>query len=207
MLKTRTAPQDGLTDFDEMSGFISTPFKNLSGQLSWRETACLGHGVGVPYRNSQRSSDGFCTVDVQLVSFNIASVQKPPGSRYIRLEIHPGGSAAALCAAHTISVGDTIRFGGIIKKDRHLGQREWLEVHVSSDLAVVPPSTLSDVNAARLAQTHLVQIRDSLSRIAERAYGRQNWVAIYRVNRIRIKNPNLIYPGQVFIIPELPPRR
>jgi len=78
MLKTRTDPQDGLTDFDEMSGFVTTPLKKASGQLSWRETACIGHGVGVPYRNSQRSTDGFCTVDVQLVSFTIDDVQKPP---------------------------------------------------------------------------------------------------------------------------------
>lgn len=121
MLQLRTAPQEALTDFDELAGAVTTPIKNASGQLSWRDTACIGSGIGIPYRNSQRSTDGFCTIDVKLTNFSIEGVVKPRGDRFIRLEVHPGGAGASLCAAQTISPRDTISFSGPIRKDRHLG--------------------------------------------------------------------------------------
>ena len=43
---------------------------------------------------------------------------------------------------------------------------------------------------------------DSLWKIAKFVYGRGNaYVTIYRANRKQIKDPNLIYPNQVFAIP------
>jgi nucleoid-associated protein YgaU len=43
---------------------------------------------------------------------------------------------------------------------------------------------------------------DSLSRIAKREYGdAQKWRQIYEANREHIKDPDLIYPGQVLTIP------
>jgi nucleoid-associated protein YgaU len=48
-----------------------------------------------------------------------------------------------------------------------------------------------------------VQKGDSLSKIAKREYGdAQQWRRIYEANRDLIQNPDLIYPGQVFRIPE-----
>jgi nucleoid-associated protein YgaU len=48
-----------------------------------------------------------------------------------------------------------------------------------------------------------VQKGDSLSKIAKREYGdAQQWRKIYEANRDLIANPDLIYPGQVFRIPE-----
>jgi nucleoid-associated protein YgaU len=39
--------------------------------------------------------------------------------------------------------------------------------------------------------------------IARKEYGTAiGWFRIYEANRAKIKNPDLIYPGQVFIIPE-----
>jgi nucleoid-associated protein YgaU len=49
--------------------------------------------------------------------------------------------------------------------------------------------------------TYEVREGDNLSRIAERAYGRQVWPLIYRANRKQINDPNLIYPGQVLTVP------
>ena len=44
---------------------------------------------------------------------------------------------------------------------------------------------------------------DSLSKIAKHLYGdAQKWRKIYDANRDQIKNPDLIYPGQTFTIPD-----
>jgi nucleoid-associated protein YgaU len=41
-----------------------------------------------------------------------------------------------------------------------------------------------------------------LSKIAQREYGDAgDWRKIYEANKDTIKNPDLIYPGQTFIIP------
>ena len=43
---------------------------------------------------------------------------------------------------------------------------------------------------------------DSLWRISQRALGAgQRYAVIYRANSQQIRNPNLIYPGQVFVLP------
>jgi nucleoid-associated protein YgaU len=51
----------------------------------------------------------------------------------------------------------------------------------------------------------VVQPGQSLWRIARRAYGAGiRYTVIYQANRRQIRDPNLIYPGQVFGLPELP---
>jgi LysM repeat protein len=56
--------------------------------------------------------------------------------------------------------------------------------------------------AADSARSYTVQAGDSLSKIAKREYGDANkWNAIFEANRDKIKNPDLIHPGQVLTIP------
>lgn len=51
----------------------------------------------------------------------------------------------------------------------------------------------------------IVQPGNSLWRIARRTYGRGiSYTTIYEANRDRIRDPDLIYPGQVFELPDLP---
>ena len=51
-------------------------------------------------------------------------------------------------------------------------------------------------------RTITVQAGDSLSKIAKREYGDANkWHAIFEANRDKIKNPDLIQPGQVLTRP------
>lgn len=52
-------------------------------------------------------------------------------------------------------------------------------------------------------RTYTVQKGDSLSKIAKALYGSAGkWKVIYEANKDSIKNPDLIYPGQVFRIPQ-----
>ncbi len=55
---------------------------------------------------------------------------------------------------------------------------------------------------AQQAQTYTVVSGDSLSKISKRLYGdASKWKKIYEANTDQIKNPDLIYPGQVLKIP------
>jgi nucleoid-associated protein YgaU len=73
-----------------------------------------------------------------------------------------------------------------------------------------PKADFSDVESgssstapAPSGQQYTVVKGDSLSKIAKRVYGdAQQWRKIYEANRDQIKNPDLIYPGQTFTIPD-----
>jgi nucleoid-associated protein YgaU len=57
--------------------------------------------------------------------------------------------------------------------------------------------------ATAQSQTLIIRRGDNLWRIAKRLYGRGvRYSTIYQANTDQIRNPNLIYPGQVFVIPE-----
>jgi LysM repeat protein len=75
----------------------------------------------------------------------------------------------------------------------------------SSSTAPTPsvPAPEPSASAPAAARTYVVVSGDNLSRIAKQLYGDANkWRAIYEANRSVIKNPDLIYPGQVLRIPE-----
>lgn len=51
-------------------------------------------------------------------------------------------------------------------------------------------------------KTHTVRKGDTLWGISKKYYGNgSKWTKIYDANKDKIKNPNLIYPNQVFVIP------
>lgn len=50
-------------------------------------------------------------------------------------------------------------------------------------------------------RTYTVVRGDCLWNIAIKFYGAPTWQRIFDANRDKIRNPNLIYPGQVFVIP------
>lgn len=63
----------------------------------------------------------------------------------------------------------------------------------------------STASAAPARRTHTVQKGDSLSKIAQQVYGRADrWHAIFDANRDQIDDPDLIHPGQVLVLPDLP---
>jgi LysM repeat protein len=53
-------------------------------------------------------------------------------------------------------------------------------------------------------QTYTVVQGDSLSKIAKRVYGKASlWRKIYEANQDQIKDPDLIFPGQLLRLPEV----
>jgi nucleoid-associated protein YgaU len=53
--------------------------------------------------------------------------------------------------------------------------------------------------------TTTVSRGDSLWRLSRDAYGAgTRYAVIYKANREQIRNPNLIYPGQIFVLPTRP---
>ena len=59
------------------------------------------------------------------------------------------------------------------------------------------------VSAPVGGRSYTVVEGDSLSKIAKRFYGKASeWHRIYEANKSAIKDPDLIYPGQTFTIPD-----
>lgn len=70
--------------------------------------------------------------------------------------------------------------------------------------AAAPAAGTADAGKAAEAKRTSIRIRrgDDLWSIAERLYGSgERYTAIYRANRKQIRDPDLIYPGQVFVLP------
>ncbi|HUF66708.1 MAG TPA: LysM peptidoglycan-binding domain-containing protein [Gemmatimonadaceae bacterium] len=73
---------------------------------------------------------------------------------------------------------------------------------VQSGSSTQPAQPAQAPSAAGSARTYTVQAGDSLSKIAKREYGdASKWNAIFDANRDKIKNPDLIHPGQVLNLP------
>lgn len=72
----------------------------------------------------------------------------------------------------------------------------------SADFSDVTAGESSSAPAAGDTQTYTVKSGDSLSKIAKHFYGDGGkWHRIYEANRDKIKNPDLIHPGEELTIP------
>jgi nucleoid-associated protein YgaU len=71
-----------------------------------------------------------------------------------------------------------------------------------ADFSDVSAGASSAAPAETSSQMYTVKSGDSLSKIAKHFYGDANkWHRIYEANKDKIKNPDLIHPGQEFTIP------
>jgi nucleoid-associated protein YgaU len=96
---------------------------------------------------------------------------------------------------------------GIFGKDKDGPEEAFSNVRPGSSPATpapasTPPSAGQTPPAVE-APRYVVAKGDSLSKIAQRAYGDGNkWRKIYEANKDIIKDPDLIHPGQALRIPE-----
>ena len=71
-----------------------------------------------------------------------------------------------------------------------------------SDVVSGSSSTAPAPVGEAVTRTYTVVAGDSLSKIAKKIYGDANrWKEIFEANKGKIKNPDLIYPGQVLKVP------
>lgn len=89
--------------------------------------------------------------------------------------------------------------------DKIMGNSEPAKKADFSDVQSGSSSTApAPAGSATAGRTYTVVSGDSLSKIAKHQYGdAAKWHAIYEANRDKIKNPDLIYPGQVLNIPDV----
>ena len=91
--------------------------------------------------------------------------------------------------------------------DKIMGNNEPAKKADFSDVQSGSSSTApapAPAGSATAGRTYTVVSGDSLSKIAKHHYGDAGkWHAIYEANRDKIKNPDLIYPGQVLTIPDI----
>ena len=92
---------------------------------------------------------------------------------------------------------------GIFGRDKEKEQADFSDVQSGSSSTAPPPGQGGPAGTAAPMTTYVVVKGDSLSKIAQRAYGDgKKWRKIYEANRDVIKDPDLIYPGQSLRIPE-----
>jgi nucleoid-associated protein YgaU len=87
--------------------------------------------------------------------------------------------------------------------DKNEASPDFSNVQSGGSSTAAPPATTDPVAGSGAGRTYTVVTGDSLSKIAKREYGDANkWRRIYEANRGLIKDPDLIYPGQLLSIPE-----
>lgn len=73
----------------------------------------------------------------------------------------------------------------------------------TADFSDVSSGESTSAPAASTGRSYTVQSGDSLSKIAKEQYGdASQWKRIFEANKDKIKNPDLIHPGQEFTIPD-----
>lgn len=71
-----------------------------------------------------------------------------------------------------------------------------------SQTPATPAGSTANRPATSSQRDYTIKSGDSLSKIAREFYGNADgWQKIYQANKDKIKDPNLIYPGQKIIIP------
>ena len=69
---------------------------------------------------------------------------------------------------------------------------------------VVAPVTAAQNGGNMQAQTYTVQKDDTLQKISKKVFGSYGkWYKIYKANKNKIKNPNVLKPGTVLTIPSI----
>jgi nucleoid-associated protein YgaU len=96
-------------------------------------------------------------------------------------------------------------FNFVCKKDTLLTEKKEVTPAVNEEQKEVKKEEKKDTanDVKNNKNEYVVKQYDTLSKISEEIYGDfRFWKDIYNANKDNIKNPKIIYPGQVFKIPE-----
>jgi nucleoid-associated protein YgaU len=136
-----------------------------------------------------------------------------PGNYHVRLdELEPNSATVRARAEVPFNVPDTMVTASVptqaAASKPTTGIAAAQQPQLAAAASTVPPNTVppnaaspSAVVVPKIATT-TVSRGDSLWRISRLTYGAgPRYAVIYKANREQIRNPNLIYPGQVFVLP------
>ena len=130
-----------------------------------------------------------------------------PGSNRVRLdEVESNSGAVRARAEVPFNVPDTVVTGSV-PAQATASKRPDIAAAQQPQLAAAAATVLPDggspsaVVVPKIATT-TVSRGDSLWRISRLTYGAgTRYAVIYKANREQIRDPNLIYPGQIFVLP------
>lgn len=115
--------------------------------------------------------------------------RRAPGAGGILGQIFGGGQ--------DLDAGKMGLFGGLFDKNKP--KADFSDVRSGSSSTATPKAASGSARTG----SYTVVAGDSLSKIAQRHYGAASkWRVIYEANRDKIKDPDLIHPGQVLTMPE-----
>ena len=154
-----------------------------------------------------RQPDGKQATSKQSVVVALAELESSSGAVRSRAEVPfnvPG----------TVGANRSVLDQAVASSQAHQPSRPPLQIAKQQDIAVsqLPHATaaalLSDggspsaVAAVPKMATTVVSPGDSLWRISRVTYGAgMRYAVVYKANRDQIRNPNRIYPGQIFVLP------
>jgi nucleoid-associated protein YgaU len=131
-----------------------------------------------------------------------------PGSYRVRLdEVESNSGAVRARAEVPFNVPDTVVTGAVPSQATASKRPDIAtaakQAQLAAGVATVMPDggSPSTVVVPKIVST-TVSRGDSLWRLSRDTYGAgTRYAVIYKANRKQIRNPNLIYPGQIFVLP------
>ena len=137
-----------------------------------------------------------------------------PGSYRVRLdEVEQNSGAVRARAEVPFNVPDTVVTASTPAQAAASNRTDIAaaakQPELAAGVATVPPDAASPSTVVvPKVVTTTVSRGDSLWRLSQSTYGAgTRYAVIYKANREQIRNPNLIYPGQIFVIPAQEARR
>jgi hypothetical protein len=148
-----------------------------------------------------REPDGKQATSKQTVVVALAELESSSGAVRSRAEVPfnvPG----------TVGTNRSVLDRAVGSSQAHPPSQPPLQIAKRQDIAVsqLPHATaaapLSDGGSPSKIATTVVSRGDSLWHISRVTYGAgKRYAVVYKANRDHIRNPNLIYPGQIFVLP------
>jgi LysM repeat protein len=128
-----------------------------------------------------------------------------PGSYRVRVDEAATSGSVRARAEVPFNVPDTVVTASVPAQAKRSESTSAQQPQLAAAGATVLPDGGSPPSAVVVPKitTTTVSRGDSLWRLSQLSYGAgTRYAVIYKANREQIRNPNLIYPGQVFVLPE-----
>jgi nucleoid-associated protein YgaU len=130
-----------------------------------------------------------------------------PGNYRVRLDELGSNSATVHARAEVpFSVPEsavTASVQAVAPKRPDMVAPQHTQLAAATPIAISPDNGSSSAVVVPKIATTTVYRGDSLWRISRLAYGAgTRFAVVYRANREQIRNPNVIYPGQIFVLPK-----